>query len=70
MHRATVIIMGHQAILMYAMKEIGWPRLSAMPTVTTLALAPIIVPFPPRQAPSAKDHHKIPLSAPGITWFR
>jgi len=31
------------------------PKLSAMPTVTTLALAPIMVPFPPRQAPNAKD---------------
>lgn len=32
------------------------PSFSSSPTVVTLALAPIRVPLPPRQAPSASDH--------------
>ena len=35
----------------------GNPALSARPRVTTFAGAPIGVAFPPRQVPSARDHH-------------
>ena len=66
----TVIIMGHQQAFIYAIKEIWYPAFSASPTVTTLALAPIMVPFPPRQAPSDSDHQSTPDSAPGMVWFR
>ena len=45
-------------------------RLFRQPTVTTLALAPIMVPLPPKQAPRARDHQSTPDSAPGMVWFR
>ena len=37
-------------------KEILHPFCSAIPAHTTLAEAPIRVPFPPRQAPNASAH--------------
>src|SRR5659263_569954 len=52
------------------MKEMWWPAFSARPTVTTLAEAPIMVPFPPKQAPRDRDHQSTPDSAPGMVWFR
>src|SRR4030066_609615 len=39
------------------LKDIGLPIFSAMPTTMTFADAPMAVPFPPRHAPSASDHH-------------
>ena len=35
----------------------GYPAFSARPKVITLAEAPTGEPFPPRHAPSARDHH-------------
>src|SRR5512143_3508627 len=70
MQMVTVIIMGHQQAFIYSRKEIRHPAFSARPTVTTLALAPIMVPLPPRQAPRARDHQSTPLSAPGMVWFK
>ena len=40
-----------------AQKLMGYPAFLAMSTMTTFALAPITVPFPPRQAPRARAHH-------------
>ena len=37
-------------------KVILYPAFRAISTMTTFALAPIIVPFPPRQAPNANAH--------------
>ena len=37
-------------------KLIGYPARLAISTITTLAEAPMIVPLPPRQAPSASAH--------------
>lgn len=41
----------------YFMNVIGYPSLPAKPATIKLALAPINVPLPPRQAPKAKLHH-------------
>ena len=39
-------------------KEIGWLDRRAMPSMTTLALAPTAVRLPPKSAPSASAHHQ------------
>ena len=39
------------------LNEIGYPAFSAKPNVITFADAPTGEPFPPRHAPSARDHH-------------
>src|SRR5215510_16382861 len=49
------IIMG-KASARKVRKRKGTPARSAMPATVRLALAPISVPLPPRQAPSDRDH--------------
>ena len=39
------------------LNDMGYPAFSARPRVMTLADAPTGVPFPPRHAPRASDHH-------------
>ncbi len=41
-----------------------------MPVVTTFADAPIMVPFPPKQAPRARTHQRTPVSATGMVLSR
>ena len=38
-------------------KLMGCPSRAAMPSITTLALAPTAVRFPPKSAPAARDHY-------------
>ncbi len=45
-----------KAASMNGRKRIGWPARSAKPATIRLALAPIRLPLPPRQEPSARDH--------------
>ena len=49
-------------------KEILYPFDSAIPTVTTLAEAPMMVPLPPKQAPKDRAHHSV-FSPPGSITF-
>src|SRR5215510_16479085 len=44
------------AYFMKVRKRKGMPARSAMPATVRLALAPISVPLPPRQAPRDSDH--------------
>src|SRR5512147_3182912 len=46
-----------KAYLVYVRKRNETPLRSAMPATVRLALAPISVPLPPRQAPSDNAHH-------------
>ena len=48
----------------YCMKVIGYPFFALTPARTTLALAPMRVPFPPRQAPRERAHHSGATSTP------
>jgi hypothetical protein len=52
--------------------EIREPDLIAMPRMTTLALAPIAVRFPPKSAPIASDHHRASActgsAMPWVSW--
>lgn len=41
----------------YFLYDTAYPAFSARPRVTMFADAPIGVAFPPRQVPSARDHH-------------
>lgn len=50
------IIIG-KATIKYLAKEIFSPWIAAILATTTLALAPISVPFPPRHAPNDNAHH-------------
>src|SRR3989339_959925 len=43
--------------MMNFLNEIGYPPFPARPKVITWADAPTGEPFPPRHAPSARDHH-------------
>ena len=45
-------------ILINAINRMGYPSCAARPATIKLALAPMRVPFPPRQAPRARLHHK------------
>jgi hypothetical protein len=45
-------------IIKYFTKEIWCPSLEAIPATIKFALAPIKVPFPPKQAPSDKLHQR------------
>src|SRR5215467_10146111 len=53
----TLISIMGKANFMKVMKRKGMPARSAMPATVRLALAPISVPLPPRQAPSESAHH-------------
>ena len=44
-------------MIRYLKKEIGWPSFAANPATAKFALAPISVPFPPKQAPRERLHH-------------
>jgi hypothetical protein len=44
--------------LVNSQNEMGEPDRIAMPRMTTLALAPIAVRFPPKSAPIATDHQR------------
>src|SRR5512147_1397332 len=46
-----------KAYLVYVRKRNETPLRSAMPATVRLALAPMRVPLPPRQAPSDNAHH-------------
>ena len=58
----------------------GWPWRAAMPMMTTFALAPTAVAFPPRSAPRAGAHHRACAGwdparrrrgpAPAVSWSR
>ena len=50
--------MSGNAISMNGTNRMGCPERSANPATTRFADAPISVPFPPRHAPSASDHHR------------
>ena len=65
----VTIITGSPAFIKL-INVIECPAFSAKPDVTTFAEAPISVPLPPKHAPSAKAHHKIFASTPGITCER
>ncbi len=67
--KRTLMIIKGEAVFMNPMKLMRYPLDSAIPMVTTLADAPMIVPFPPKQAPSAKAHQRV-FSAPGMTALR
>lgn len=53
---ATEMNMITRPIFMKSVNFILYPDFSANPATTRLALAPIRVPLPPRQAPRASDH--------------
>ena len=57
------IIIGNP-VLKNLLKDMSWPASSAKPAATTFADAPIIVPLPPRQAPSASAHANGPRANP------
>jgi hypothetical protein len=48
-----------KAVFINPMKLILYPLDSAIPTVTTFAEAPMIVPFPPKHAPRASAHQRV-----------
>ena len=50
-------IISGNATFMKPINEIARPRCAAIDATTTFADAPIKVPLPPKQAPSAKLHH-------------
>ena len=54
---AIVTTVTMQPLRVNPQKEIGVAVVSAMPSMTTLALAPMAVTFPPKSAPSASAHH-------------
>ena len=53
----TVTAVTTSPYLVKCQNEIGWPLRAAMPMITTFALAPTAVAFPPRSDPSASAHH-------------
>ena len=54
MNNASIII--GNPVLKNLLNELSFPDSSARPAATTFAEAPIIVPLPHKQAPSAKAH--------------
>mmetsp|Transcript_20135 Transcript_20135/g.55820 ORF Transcript_20135/g.55820 Transcript_20135/m.55820 type:complete len:210 (-) Transcript_20135:865-1494(-) len=50
---ATERVMAGNPTFMKSRKEMWWPSDSALPAMTMLALAPMRVPLPPKQAPKA-----------------
>src|SRR5215470_18798947 len=60
---ATLISIIGRANFRKVRKRNGMPARSAMPATVRLALAPISVPLPPRQAPSDSDHQRGRIAA-------
>ena len=53
----TVTAVTTSPYLVKCQNEIGCPLRAAIPMITTFALAPTAVAFPPRSDPSASAHH-------------
>ncbi len=66
-HTIMVKIINGNATLRYLLKCIFCPFSSAIPTAITFALAPIIVPFPPKHAPKDNAHHRGVIFIPDIS---
>ena len=63
---ATAIIMIGNPIFKKSPNDSLYPFLCNIPLTITLDEAPTILPFPPKHAPKANDHHKAVVSIPVI----